>query len=532
MEPKTVVVKSKSSNGATPRIEKRNKYSRSDMEFQPSNVKKRGVYVENKDNNMLFNVIESNDAEVNRKPPPRPRPGQKRFLTSVLNILSKSTTGTQYPDHNNSKKYGTKRKTIRNKNIKQDDDVTFVDEEFVADTQVKNKKQKYKSKTLNSKGYMSPINDKFVILQSKKDIIHTPSNFSGLSKSFTLNESKNPIRDLLENNIYSGVAEGIAKEILEGRVLDKPVRIQEDPLTLVADVPPKDDKNIYNFFVDLLETTFDVYNVKTDPAVINNDSDEILEIDETVAKKLNFKNDCATKEKEHDHNHELNFDIKEDKPFVSLSEYMPDAVKVKKTPKPKSVKAKSLIYPKQVITPKPSNAIMRRKPLSKAAKKKVLLNTIKEELKIDFYKYEEPQNLYQALRNMAKYKRKCQEKKTIQFDTDNRKYMDKECIFSQGIFPIKKFRKRTSTHEKPKAEKKLSDFKYKNLLKTQNAVVIPSNHSLEVYEYEMKEKPYNCGKKQCFKYSDDSDFDFDPNSILGISDSSINMKQFYSLFQD
>ncbi|XP_045527024.1 uncharacterized protein LOC123715777 [Pieris brassicae] len=508
MDPKTTVVKSKSSNGGVSNKREKQKFTKSDAEFQPFCMKKRGVYVENKDDK-LINIYENNDAEIKKKPPPRPRPGQKKFLTSVLNILSKSTTGTQYPD---SEQIRARKKTSKIHKKRYQEPEPYNDEYI--ETTIKTKKPKYKSKILNGDSYIS-FNDKFVVLQSKKDIIHTPSNFS---ENFPISESSNPIRELLENNIYSGVAEGLAKEILEGRS-ETPVINPDDPSTLVADTP-KDDKKIYNFFVDLLETTFDVYNVETEQA---KSKDSILEIEETVAKKLNFNIDTPEKEECHDHDYDLKFQIQEDKIYEPV--YMNQRPKAKRKLPKRCLHSRSFVYSQPL--PKSKSLDIKKKTQTQQSKKNELLNTIKEELKMDFMTYEEPQNLFQALRNMAKYKRKCQGKKTIHFEQNDRSLND-ECIFSRDIFSDKKIANRKVRKEKIKVEKEAHSVA-KHFRPKKEPEINLSSHSLKVFGIEY-ENNYDHTKyiPSSPNISEVEDF----NGSFGISASSLDIKGFYSLIQE
>ncbi|XP_022121100.2 uncharacterized protein LOC110997310 [Pieris rapae] len=507
MDLKTTVVKSKSSNGRVSNKREQQKFTKSDAGFQPLCMKKRGVYVENKDDK-LIDIYENNDAETKKKPPPRPRPGQKKFLTSVLNILSKSTTGTQYPD---SEQISARKKTskIQKKNYQESE---AYHDDYIETTTKTKKPKKYKSKILNGDSYIS-FNDKFVVLQSKKDIIHTPSNFS---ENFPISESTNPIRELLENNIYSGVAEGLAKEILEGRS-ETPVINPDDPSTLVSDTP-KDDKKIYNFFVDLLETTFDVYNVETEQA---KSKDSILEIEETVAKKLNFNIDTTEKEECHGHDHDLKFQIQEDNIYEPV--YTNQKPKAKNKFSKRCLHSRSFVYSQPL--PKSNSLVIKKKPQTMHSKKNDLLNTIKEELKMDFMTYEEPQNLFQALRNMAKYKRKCQGKKTIHFEQNDSNIND-ECIFSRDIFSDKKIANRKIRKEKVKVEKEPHSVakKIKTKREPDNNI---SSHSLQVYGIEYENNYDDPNYTSFTNISEVDDF----NGSFGVSASSLDIKGFYSLIQ-
>ncbi|VVC99360.1 unnamed protein product [Leptidea sinapis] len=248
-----------------------------------------------------------NEEQPKRKPPPRPKPGQKRFLSSVLNILSQSTTGTQYPDVEELPKSLSKSISKVKRITKEYEEI---DEQFMIDikendAEQKKSKPKYKSRILNS---VVSTHDNFIILQSRKDLTHTPSNYSEKGKDLSRPELVNPIRELLENNIYSGVAEGLAKEILEAHSSKKIIKIQDEPNTLVSEVPYEDDKFLYDIFKDLLETTYDVYNVETKLDTKVKKPETAMEIDEFVAKRLNFKDDIESKTPENEH---LNFCVRD-----------------------------------------------------------------------------------------------------------------------------------------------------------------------------------------------------------------------------
>ncbi|XP_050677175.1 uncharacterized protein LOC126973863 [Leptidea sinapis] len=466
---------------------------------------------------------EPNEEQPKRKPPPRPKPGQKRFLSSVLNILSQSTTGTQYPDVEELPKSLSKSISKVKRITKEYEEI---DEQFMMDikendAEQKKSKPKYKSRILNS---VVSTHDNFIILQSRKDLTHTPSNYSEKGKDLSRPELVNPIRELLENNIYSGVAEGLAKEILEAHSSKKIIKIQDEPNTLVSEVPYEDDKFLYDIFKDLLETTYDVYNVETKLDTKVKKPETAMEIDEFVAKRLNFKDDIESKTPENEH---LNFCVRDKILKHTNSEDQMKQVKNVRKPQIKKLKFGSFMQQKLNIIGNTTANTVNRKPLSKKARKRDLLNIFKEELKMDYNTYEEPKNLYQALREMALYKRKCRQKRQIHFDSDDKRFSNECLLTTRKIFQVTKSRKMNN-------KKKNDKIKTKDYPEIHNPQIrasikkldrFESNHSLEVYGLD-----YECTKGElCRKTftpfsAASSELELDAFTTMGNSDSYFSIR--------
>ncbi|RVE54899.1 hypothetical protein evm_000266 [Chilo suppressalis] len=171
MEQRSNVVKSKSSNSAIATKSELKASTRSHLHFHRNITKKRGVYVEHKDTMTRIGGSEANTRQEKPvKPPPRPRPGQKKFLTSVLTILSKTTESTQCPDDGSNsaiRQTNNPRKFTRGRPEKKKNEV-------VNDTQ---KKKKYRSKILSNSVGKDEKDQQIIVLQEQKDIKHTSSIF-------------------------------------------------------------------------------------------------------------------------------------------------------------------------------------------------------------------------------------------------------------------------------------------------------------------------------------------------------------------
>nr|XP_021197681.2 uncharacterized protein LOC110381643 [Helicoverpa armigera] len=558
-KPKTKVVKSKSSNSAiTTKSEpkKHNKKSRSNAEFQPLILKKRGVYVEKKATNISINErdispvdenlpvqydsdlmaarniarVETQDLKTDLPLLPKlpvspvcpraiPRPGRKRFLASVLSILSKSTTGTQYPDANDSDKFKRIERTKMRFRKKREED--SIQEEFSSSNTSK-RRAKYRSRYIFNDDDSEL--EQLVVLQSTKEITHTPSNHSDRSDNFKDALSKEP-----ESLRWADVFPTLGKKKLDIPALEDikevPLKIQEpvvkiverDPSTMVAEVPKKDDKKFYNFFVDLLETTFNVYNVKTEfnPPVASsvNSSKVALEIDESVAKKLNIKNkEPASEDVIRKPSFKHFYCIKPDgeggwNDKQLLEHFQPKSVRRSRTTSPSkstkkrrklrsesfnNTKAKALTLTNSVILPK--------KVLLKKDRKKNFINLLKEQLQMDDDAFEEPQNFYQALKVMARNKRRCQ--KSIHFHPKKS---------SEGDVHVCQFKRRRLLSASTKSSSKKSGYRPENdfiknsfirssdtaSTKKHTTITItesteneiPSQHSLEVFGFDYEPVP-------------------------------------------
>lgn len=421
------------------------------------------------------------------KPPPRPRPGSKRFLASVLTILSKSTTGTQYPD-NNDKKVKAKKKAGK-------DDIPAESE--------KARKPKFKSKILNETKNQI---DNFEVLQPKKEMVQTPSLYSERSYREDIKWSDLPRLVKPENDeANESVVNNLVREVTEGRkTKEKKVKVVDpDPPTLVSE--HKEDKKIYNFFVDLLETTFSVYNLKAEyaaapiPSAVS--SKIMLEMDESVARKLNVGtgtlNDVTHKPSKHFYCVQNDENRWNDDKLIDYFQPAPFSKRINELPlrsptKRRRMKTESFAYARSKTSPQSKSAVITQsKSFYRKNKKENLLNILKEQLRMDKVSFDEPQNLYQALKVMAKNKRK-----TIRFDkTANMKegYKPPECMLKRRKV-ISSSTKSSSKYENEYIRSTRSiSHKFSEVSGyRQNATELTelSNHSLEVYgfDYEIPHK--------------------------------------------
>ncbi|KAJ0184310.1 hypothetical protein K1T71_000733 [Dendrolimus kikuchii] len=385
---KANVGKSKSSNVTiVTKVECcKNKKSLSNAEFQSKVLKKRGVYVEKKvtKTNLLKKPIDTN-----------------KFLTSVLTILSKSTAGTQY-DLDTDKLEKT---ILEARKGTSEYDEMITDNAILNNNNRTSKKKKCKSKILNDRLNES---DQVVVLRSKMDIVHTPSNYSDKSnvevkwtdfpRLVKAEDGENIQKEAEETAIYHCVADGI------GKITSKKVTIDTEPTTLVSD-KPKD--KLYNFFVDLLETTFSVYNVNTEfikPTSVSS-SRIALQIDESVAKKLEIKKDFDdVNEKPSKYFSINNSNAKwDDGKLLEHFQSKPLSIKLSDEPL-KRKKRRTKLDNKNIMNTQ--SFFLPTKKSNRKHMKKNLLTLFKEQLMMDAESYEEPENLYQALKVMAKNKRR------------------------------------------------------------------------------------------------------------------------------
>ncbi|CAG9790609.1 unnamed protein product [Diatraea saccharalis] len=232
---------------------------------------------------------------------------------------------------------------------------------------------------------------------------------------------------------------------------ERRVRI-EDPTTLVsinnvktADVTAKDNnKGLYNFFVDLLETIDGCNAADVEKVTIlstNTSSTKVpLEINESVAQRLELRSQSSN------HGCKSPSPIRENNfyCFNNDNEYLASQIspktsvaktrKLNKTKKPLHAQSFS-------VTKKPQSKNIKTESLnldkklsnSKKRKKETLLNLFKEQLKMDVNAFDEPQNLYEALKIIAENKRKCQ--KTIHFEERMKRHRKDsgfpECVFKR-----------------------------------------------------------------------------------------------------
>lgn len=364
-------------------------------------------------------------------------------MSSVLTILSKSTASTQYPDVNDVSDINKKPKPRRHKSLKSNENA-----------------KNYKSRVLNQQ----TVEDDFIILQSKKDIDPSSSNYSG---SIALGRS-DVQRSKEENSVLN--------QVLEGKKYAK-----EEPTTVVE--TGENDKKVYNLFVDLLETTLNMYNEDTE-CENSKALNTILEVNQDVAEKLeiNPKYDVS--------HHSL---VR--KKFSDTGLYRDSGVNiVDRTIRtdyshhvyPK-IKSKSFVHVKKTLhLPKSKSFEPKTVNTAVKTKKKNLLNILKEQIQMGSA-IEEPSNLYEALRIMAKNKQRSE--KSIRFYQSQRFVgrKDHECTFKRrNLFTKSKKRRKT---DKVINEKRSKFDRIKIKQDTPNKIKpIPSYRSVEVYGYNYEER--------------------------------------------
>ncbi|CAB3242649.1 unnamed protein product [Arctia plantaginis] len=542
---KTRVLKSKSSNTTISRdSKKQDKKSRSNAEIQPLSFKKRGVYVEKKSTKTSMTEDIENTP---KKPKVIPRPGKKRFLDSILTILSKSTTGTQFPemsDKNN--KIKMKKKKLHEQNL-------------IGDLNTIKKQPKYRSRVLNV--YKDLDMDKVVVLQSKKEIIQTPSNYSQRSKdresikwsdmippqktdsdvTVVHTDAKDQQLSLIDHIEYGN-------EVNERN--DTRIRNNNEPITLIAKEEQKDNNKLYDFFVDLLESTFNVYNAteqKTEPAASSKSSKLVLEphgsednkfnteniIDYNVIdNKFNIENvidynginnefnmeneyndieDTRNEERKTKQEYLISDDwdntLLDDVPSLSLRDICPEqpltAPKVKR-----KLKSESFSYKKKNVPPVTRSFIYQNvntppKKSSKKGRKKNLLNLLIEQLQMEANRFEPPKNFFESLQMMAKYKNRCQ--KSIHFEESAKKVSEGsvyDCMYKRC-----RVLSTTSKNSSKSAATRIGSFRsfsHKSTLYSRSKSRIDyrldndaaSRLSLAVYTFEGNQQPMVTREKQ------------------------------------
>lgn len=422
------------------------------------------------------------------------------------------------------------------------------------------KKPKFRSRVLND--MMGTDTKKVVILQNKKEIIHTPSNYSNRSYKDISDDRYMSLPPLVNydcdeeyddeaNTMKNLVAK--SKAATEAHLQKDVMKKCKDPITLVSQNKQKDEKGLYNFFVDLLETTFSVYNVKPEYNGDHTPSDVrskvVFEIDENVAEKLNVsknrtqdktkeeapiaQNLCCIRNKRYCVNDRVLLDRSRSPPVSSK----PDTIKRKYR---RNLKSESFFYqnPKFKINSPTQSVVMNKKSFHKRNRKQTFINMLKEQLRMEDCSFEEPQNLHQALKIIARNKRR--NRKAIHFaddvtKTDDNDHRKPECVFKRRKV-ISSSTKSTKRNHVPNERtfrtdtitRKFSDTMInpdKKLPKSGYSTEddkTESYHSLEVHGYDYEATPNrrmieNINKKivfarkvssECFKE------DFTPNSSI------------------
>lgn len=305
---------------------------------------------------------------------------------------------------------------------------------------IERKKPKYRSKVLTSE--INNKDEKLYILSPKRDITSTNSERSYDSKKYLdLPKAKEEVRGIAKH-IHSDVAERTAKEVVEGSKAKKRVIRIDEPKTLVEE--RQEDRGLYNFFVDLLETTFSVYNVHPDYKT-SEQFDPKMEIDETVAEKLQIIKERTPERGQYyfveDRGILWKSKLSENqRPTSSRMKEANARPPVKPTKRPQSAP----FYPQfRTEAPKPQKAAVTPKKYKKK-RKQDLLSILKEQLMKDISP-EEPQDMHQALKMIAQNKRRIRQ--SIRFD---------ETATKSDDYHVCRFKRRNviSTSMKSKAKNK------------------------------------------------------------------------------
>lgn len=492
------------------------------------------------------------------KAPPRSRPGTKTFLASILTILSKSTASTQYPPIPESKEFkqrnkqrkiskqpsenrkqspdSQKTRILKNSSLKNDPtgEIAIKKVEEHQETNKKTKKTKYKSRVLNE--VSNKPSEKVLVLQSKKDIVQTPSCNSKSTKDMSehsikwadflpklIDSETGTIRNVIEKN-YDTQEHGIAKSVFEGTQFIRDKKTHDHPNTL-ASTPPKDEK-LYNIFVDLLQT---VYNVSPEYKHINGlksaKSSKIqLEIDDSVAQKLEKPNKTSESIQDDHHiaskqHYSVTPDDNEDWNTQKLAEYFKNRpvsvewsepyLQINKTCKCVKKKFKNELYTTKQKTAKTQSAVMEgRRSYYRKTKKPDLLNILKEQLAVDDGEREDADNFYQSLRVIARNKRK---QNTIRFETPMKAGRNAGSDYDTCIFKSRKVISPSTRSPKRNRGNKTSDF-----------VRIPSDTKSIDSEYSrtIAESAYNCDESN--HSLEVTGFDYEPRTGLPAMKASMN----------
>ncbi|XP_063372008.1 uncharacterized protein LOC134660212 [Cydia amplana] len=430
------LLRSKSSNRAVPSATaKTRNLSTGDVGHKMENVKRRGVYVEKWVNPKL--PAEDNKRHKS-KAQPIPRPQTPKLLTSAPRASNISTytrlLGTADPAVRFIKR---KKRTLPEKLPKQTSK-TSKHEVKPRDIVTENKNiNKFKS---NVKLHHAKVSEN----ERKKDL-QTPSTSSKMG--YDTNWSAIfPNRENSDNTT-----------LLQHYICNYDSKPKDDKLKTVEGK----DEQMYTFFKDLIETVYDE-EMATNPDVQSRQSSDIkFEIDDPVAQKLQEYNSKQ-------------YTI-EDQDFVyDQSRELADYYNNKSRLAPqKNVKLRKKNIKK--ITDKSVYSKENR------SKKPTLLTLLKQQLAMDLNKQEEPESMYDALRNIAKNKRK---RKQICFETPKEPSdLERVCRFKRRnvLIPTKKTPKRV---RQTRCDSKTAEVKRTESTSTE----FDSSHSLEVlgFDYDLE----------------------------------------------
>lgn len=393
-----------------------------------------------------------------------------------------------------------------------------------------NEKQthKYKSKILNDQAnkQYQPL----IVIQAQKYMPKTPSNTNS-SDTKELSEISKvlpfPIKDIKAEDINK-TATVILKAAQSNRT-----KLQrfDDPNTLVGDNTK--DKDIYDLFVKLLATTFKVYNVQSEFKSDNIQSNNIMEIDEHVATKLNVKKNVEkadalnglrttdqffniTDEDIYTWN-DQRIQVMQKQPLYKNLE--PPLAKV---PKRKKLYSTSFSHAPRtdVLSSRLERTVSDQKPRKKRFKnfRNVLLDTLKEDLKMDKDDFEEPQNMHEALRIMAKNKLKCRTQIRLDKGVKFKKIgdgTDTDCQFKRKrvISATTEARKSKKLKKGFGKTKPSAPFESRNNIHSK-IIKTPVNPNTELDEYKADEFP----NRPSIQSIEVKGFDFDSNITTQLPD--------------
>lgn len=314
------------------------------------------------------------------------------------------------------------------------------EQNLIGDLNTAKKPPKYRSRVLNV--YKDLDIDKVVVLQSKKEIIQTPSNYSQRSKdreSIKWSDMISPQKTESDVTVVNAIAKNQQLSLIDQIGYGNEVNKTNEPITLVANEEQKDNK-LYDLFVDLLESTLNVYNAteqKIEPLeqTSNKSSKLGLETQRTADNKLKIENfidynvidDTQNEERKIKQEYFVSDDwdntLLDDVPSMSLRDICPDEPSTTSKVKQK-LKSESFSYKKKSLPPVTrsfiyQNATTPPKKGLKKGRKRNLLNLLKEELRIEDNRYDPPKNFFESLQMMVRYKNRCQ--KSICFEESAKK---------------------------------------------------------------------------------------------------------------
>lgn len=501
--------------------------------FQP--LKRRGVYVKKKTIKIPINGNQDGTKIHTNKSTSRARaespkvlahrnrrPDKTLFLASVLQLLSKSTAGTQCSRTNSDEQLKIEKikRKIKKKRDEEDDDVHF-------DSPVRSPTARRRSRNWKSKGLNNHVDDEIdslIVLQSTKQIIQTPSNHSECN--LPLNKKAFSTHGELKKMDWTAPCPPSDSQDLN----TTPAKASHSKSWLssneVETAVNRNENNVYNFFVDVLKTTLSACNVKHDSdgrlLYTNNSSNVSLEMDEVVANKLKIqeiKDDSMAIMEKYEPKfpyNELDMPPCNSKCYYSIMPYENEwgenfkpeyskKYKVELRKKRNKQRIMSSSFQNRAKTSSAGNRSVlnklmyktssmlappcKKKPInSKENKKREFIHSIKQDLQFDKEQVYEKPNFFQALKTMAKNKKS----QSVNFSINGRPSDDNVCqLKSRKVFSNKSSLRRQ--HRNPERlrtnTRQPNDSCYNRqasitIYETSSDESIHSNFSLEVIGYE------------------------------------------------